>query len=156
MRKEDVLKEIDATREYFLRGIRGLDEKDSGFAPTPEQFTVAAQVAHVAQTLEWFREGAFGSGFTMDFAEHDRMARSVTSLKDAVALFHRNVDTLRAAVAARSQAELDAPFPPNPILSGPLWSMVSGIVDHTAHHRGCLAVYTRLLGKVPPMPYADM
>jgi uncharacterized damage-inducible protein DinB len=26
-------------------------------------------------------------------------------------------------------------------------------VEHTAHHRGALTVYSRLLGKVPPMPY---
>ncbi len=28
--------------------------------------------------------------------------------------------------------------------------------SHTAHHRGALAVYARLLGKVPAMPYMDM
>jgi hypothetical protein len=31
-----------------------------------------------------------------------------------------------------------------------------GSTDHTAHHRGALTVYSRLLGKVPKMPYADM
>ena len=36
----------------------------------------------------------------------------------------------------------------------PRLGVVSGIVDHTAHHRGSLAVYARLRGKVPPMPYA--
>jgi uncharacterized damage-inducible protein DinB len=27
------------------------------------------------------------------------------------------------------------------------------MVEHTAHHRGALTVYSRKLGKVPPMPY---
>jgi uncharacterized damage-inducible protein DinB len=27
------------------------------------------------------------------------------------------------------------------------------MVEHTAHHRGALTVYSRLLGKVPLMPY---
>jgi hypothetical protein len=27
------------------------------------------------------------------------------------------------------------------------------MVEHTAHHRGALTAYSRLLGKVPPMPY---
>ena len=35
----------------------------------------------------------------------------------------------------------------------PRLAVVSGIVDHTAHHRGALSVYCRLLNKVPPMPY---
>jgi uncharacterized damage-inducible protein DinB len=37
----------------------------------------------------------------------------------------------------------------------PRWSVVSAISDHTAHHRGALTVYSRLLGKVPVMPYAE-
>jgi len=35
----------------------------------------------------------------------------------------------------------------------PLFEIIGAMVEHTAHHRGALAVYTRLLGKVPPMPY---
>jgi len=27
------------------------------------------------------------------------------------------------------------------------------MVEHTAHHRGALTVYSRVLGKVPAMPY---
>jgi uncharacterized damage-inducible protein DinB len=34
-------------------------------------------------------------------------------------------------------------------MSGVVW----GMIEHTAHHRGALTVYSRLLGKVPPMPY---
>jgi len=156
MLKDELLKEIDATREFFLRGIRSLDEADSNFAPSADVYTVAAQVVHVAQTVEWFREGTFGAGFDMNFAEHDRAARACKSLREAIALFHRHVDALRATVAAKSQAELDAPFAPNPIMQGARWTFLFGVADHTAHHRGSLAVYTRLLGKVPPMPYADM
>ena len=31
---------------------------------------------------------------------------------------------------------------------------VSGLGDHIAHHRGALADYARLCGRVPAMPYA--
>ena len=31
----------------------------------------------------------------------------------------------------------------------PRSSIVDGLADHTAHHRGSLAVYARLRGKVP-------
>jgi uncharacterized damage-inducible protein DinB len=37
----------------------------------------------------------------------------------------------------------------------PRHSVVSALMDHTAHHRGALTVYARLLGKVSPMPYMD-
>jgi len=46
------------------------------------------------------------------------------------------------------------PMPEGPVLGGaPRIAIVSGITDHTAHHRGALTVYARLSGKVPPMPY---
>ena len=36
----------------------------------------------------------------------------------------------------------------------PRLALVTGLGDHTAHHRGVLAVYARLCGRVPAMPYA--
>lgn len=57
-------------------------------------------------------------------------------------------------VGATSEADLYAPIPDDRIMPGsPRIAVISGIVDHTAHHRGSLAVYARLLGKEPPMPY---
>jgi uncharacterized damage-inducible protein DinB len=35
----------------------------------------------------------------------------------------------------------------------PRESIIGGIVDHTAHHRGALSVYARLVGREPAMPY---
>jgi uncharacterized damage-inducible protein DinB len=36
----------------------------------------------------------------------------------------------------------------------PKRTILHGMPDHTARHRGSLAVHVRTLGKVPPMPYA--
>jgi uncharacterized damage-inducible protein DinB len=35
----------------------------------------------------------------------------------------------------------------------PVSDIVWATVEHTAHHRGALTVYSRSLGKVLPMPY---
>jgi len=60
-----------------------------------------------------------------------------------------------SVVGAASDETLLEPIPNDMILDGaPRMAVISAIVDHTAHHRGSLAVYARLLGKVPPMPYA--
>lgn len=156
MIKDTMLTELESVREFFLRAIRPLEEKDSAFVPTPGSYSVAAQIAHVAWTIEWFREGAFGKGFDMNFAEHDRLARECTSVKAGIALFNKHMDAMKATVASRTEAQLQEHFADNPIIKGPKWTMLVGIADHTAHHRGSLAVYTRLLGKTPQMPYADM
>ncbi|MBM3757191.1 MAG: hypothetical protein FJW38_24810 [Acidobacteria bacterium] len=51
--------QIAAAQEYFNRSTRSLTEPLSGYAPSEGMFTATQQVAHVAQTVEWFIEGAF-------------------------------------------------------------------------------------------------
>jgi len=55
---------------------------------------------------------------------------------------------------SHSAEDLAGPLPPGPVMGGqPTSEIVWAMVEHTAHHRGALTVYSRLLGKVPPMPY---
>ena len=65
------------------------------------------------------------------------------------------IDGMLHPVQEGLQEELRASLPPGPIMGGvPREAFVNGLADHTAHHRGALTVYSRLLGKVPDMPYA--
>ena len=145
------------TKEYFDRSTRALEEKDSGFAPNPGIFTAAQQVAHVAQTVDWFLEGAFGKGFDMNFEGHLKQVENVRSLKEARAWLDRSFAKAIDTIGSKSAAELSAPMQAGPVMGGePRAEIVPGIVDHTAHHRGALSIYARQLGKVPPMPYMEM
>jgi hypothetical protein len=64
--------------------------------------------------------------------------------------FAKAVEFLRS----RSPEELALPLPAGPVMGGqPIGDIVWSMVEHTAHHRGALTVYSRLLGKVPAMPY---
>ena len=81
---------------------------------------------------------------------------SATSLEEARRWLERAFAAGRAAIAAHGAAEWDAPLPDGPIMGGaPRFTVLGAIRDHTAHHRGALAVYARLRGKVPPMPYIE-
>jgi len=154
MNAQHAIDELNATEKVFNRTCECLEEADSGFAPLPEMMTAAQQVAHVAGTVEWFVEGVFSpSGFDMDFEAGAAKCNAVTSLAEARAWLARAFAAARDAFAARSDAELAAALPENPILQGPLYGVIEAIVDHTAHHRGALTVYARLRGKVPAMPY---
>jgi len=142
--------------DFFNRGTASLTESDSAFAPQPEMMSMASQVAHVAHTVDWFMEGAFSSnGFDMNFAQHEAEARQVTSLTVARV---RLADAYARAIAtleSMSLAELQKPIAAGPIMGGaPRLALASALGDHTAHHRGALAVYARLSGRVPAMPYA--
>lgn len=148
---------IDIMRSFFDRTTSVFDEADSGFAPRPGTFTVAQQVAHVAQTIDWFINGAFDAeGFSLDFEGHEATVREVGSLTEARAWLDRAVANAKQTVSNKTDEEMVAPLPDGPIMPGvPRAAIFDAISDHTAHHRGSLAVYARLLGKVPPMPYGS-
>lgn len=150
------LQELTTMEAFFTRSTSALDEADSGFAPTPELMTVAQQVAHVAHSVDWFIDGAFRrkDGFDLDFEGAQKRIDAVTSLKAARASFKRSVENAVKVVQSKSMEELMAPLPAGPVMGGaPKCAIFAALADHTAHHRGSLAVYARLLGKTPPMPY---
>jgi uncharacterized damage-inducible protein DinB len=157
MTPESLVAELKSSKEFFDRATRNLDEKDAGFAPVEGMLTAAQQVAHVAQTIDWFIEGAFGSGFTMDFEQHIKDVEKIKTLKDGRAWLEKSYAQAIKAFEQRSEAEIMKPLPAGPIMGGmPRAAIAGAIAEHTAHHRGALSVYTRLRGKVPPMPYMEM
>ena len=117
--------------------------------------TVAQQVAHAAQTLDWFIEGASrAEGFDLDFEKHAKALAAVTSLAAAREMLAASYAKAIQFLRSRSPEDLARPLPPGPVMGGqPVSDIVWAMVEHTAHHRGALTVYSRSLGKVPPMPY---
>jgi uncharacterized damage-inducible protein DinB len=158
MIKQSLREQITAVHEFFNRSTRELAEADSAYAPKDGMFTTAAQIAHVAQTIEWFVDGAFApAGFSMEFDAMDKKVRACKSVQAGRAWFEESVSHVRDVIEKHSDEEWMAPLPPGPIMGGAPRSAIFGaIYDHTAHHRGALTVYARLLGKVSPMPYMDM
>jgi len=151
----DFAKQLLASQDFFERSTRVLDEANSGFRPKEEMMTVAQQVAHTAQTLDWFIEGASRrEGFDLDFAKHVKALESVTSLAAARKMLEKAYGNAISFLRSRSAEDLAQPLPPGPVMGGqPISEIVWAMVEHTAHHRGALTVYSRQLGKVPPMPY---
>jgi len=143
-------------KECFDRTTACFTEEEAGFAPVPGVFTVAQHVAHVAQTIDWFLDGAFRpEGFDTDFASHLARVERVTSLAEARAWLDRAVVRGVEILESKGPEEMAQPIAPGPVLGGaPRSAILAGITDHTAHHRGALSVYARLRGKIPPMPYA--
>lgn len=156
MQPEAIKMQMQSTLEFFKRSTRELKEEHSGFKPTEGQYTAAAQVAHVAQTIEWFFDSAFAKDWNMDFEGLDKEVRACKSLEEAHSWLDRAVKKAVETAEAHSAEEWATPFPPNPIMGEtPRFTIVGAIVDHTAHHRGALTVYQRLLGLTPAMPYME-
>jgi len=150
------VKELLASKEFFERSTRVLEESDSEFRPQEGMLTAAQQVAHAAQTLEWFIQGASRpEGFDLDFAKHSQQVAQVTSLAAARHWMEIAYETAIQFFRSHNEADLAKPLPAGPVMGGqPISDIAWGMIEHTAHHRGALTVYSRLRGKIPPMPYA--
>lgn len=154
--KASALHEIDSTLRFFEKTVSNLREEDSTFAPTPEMMTTAQHVAHTGLTVDWFREGGFDGEWNMDFEGEAKKIAAYTSLTASLELLREAFARLRQRTEASSEEELGENMPDNPILGvQPRYHLFEALIDHTGHHRGTLAVYTRLRGRVPPMPYMD-
>lgn len=158
MEKQAIVKELNSALEFFERSTRPLTDEHSDFRPNHEQMTVAQQIAHTAQTVDWFFEGAFRpEGFDMDFAAHGKALEGIKSVSEARTWLRKSFASAIQAAESHSQEEWEAPMAEGPIMGGePRSAIIGAIMDHTAHHRGALTVYSRVLGLKPPMPYGDM
>jgi uncharacterized damage-inducible protein DinB len=151
----DFANQLLASKEFFERSTRVLDEADSGFRPREGMMTVAQLVAHTAQTLDWFIVGVSRpEGFDFDFEKQAKALAAATSLAAARQMLETAYANAIGFLRSRSPEDLARPLPPGPVMGGqPVSDIVWGMVEHTAHHRGALTVYTREIGKVPPIPY---
>ncbi len=111
--------ELKNAEQFFNRSTSALSEEHSGVKPAPGMMTAAQQVAHAAQTIDWFIEGAFRpEGFDTDFAAHAKALEDFTSLTAARAWFEKAVAAARATMSTKSDAELMAPIAAGPIMGG--------------------------------------
>lgn len=151
----DFANQLIASQDFFDRSTRTLEEPDSGYRPAEGTMTAAQQVAHAAQTLDWFVEGASRpEGFDLNFEQHAKALEAVTSLAAARKMMKTAYENAIAFIRTKTPEQLAAPLPEGPVMGGqPVSDIVWAMVEHTAHHRGALTVYARLRGKTPPMPY---
>ena len=155
MKQETLASQLKTFKVFFDRSISCLKEVDSTFAPVEGMKTVAQQVAHVAQTVDWFFEGVFrAEGFDMNFEKLEAGTAGFTSLASAREWLDRSFAAAEGVILEHSAEEWAQPLPAGPVMGGePRSAVVGALNDHTAHHRGALAVYSRLRGHVPAMPY---
>ena len=153
--RDDLAENIRLSLVYFERSTEALEEKDSEFRPTDSMMSVAQQVAHVAHSIHWLLNGAFSpDGFDMNFDQHMKEVGAVTSLSAAREQVRSAFADVLEQMQTRPLEEWLVPIVPNPVMAGePRYHALDGVIDHTAHHRGALTVYSRLLGKTPAMPY---
>jgi uncharacterized damage-inducible protein DinB len=155
--KQGLIEQLKTQESFFLNTISVLSEEDSNFKPQAEMYSVAQQIAHAADTVGWFFDGVFtDKGYDMNFENYNEKMEKYTSLEESVKYFKDEFAKGISKLETIDDSELYEPIKGEIMTGAPKLAIVGAISDHTAHHRGSLAVYARLLGKVPKMPYGEM
>ncbi len=154
--KDGLIEQLKMQEKFFLNTIDCLTEEDSDFKPQDEMYTVAQHISHTAETYDWFIEGAFGNGFDMNFDNYEERMKKYASLKAGIEQLKTAVANSIEKIQSYSEKKLMMPIAGAIMNGAPKIIIISALGDHTAHHRGALSVYARLLGKKPQMPYGEM
>jgi len=155
--KEGLIEQLKTQKFFFMNTISCMSEEDSSFKPKDEMYTVAQHIGHAAETYDWFMEGAFGDkGFDMNFENYKDRMKKYTSFNQCVQQFKDAIANAIQKIESLPDSELIAPITGEIMTGAPKMSLIGANADHTAHHRGALAVYARLLDKKPKMPYSEM
>ena len=113
---EGLVKQLETTQTFFKKTLSIFAPEDEGFAPFPELYSVAGHVAHVAESIDWFLEGAFGDGWDLEFDAMITKAKAVTSLVEASEWMERAFANAIAVVSAASDQVLLESIPDTRIM----------------------------------------
>lgn len=145
-----------AERTRLELALADFKPENGDFSPAEGMMTVAQQMHHVAHTIKWFREGAWGNGFVMDPAAFEREATSPQTYEKARKELDEAYEDFIQFLEGKSAEELAEPIADKQMMTGaPKFAVISSNNEHTAHHRGALTVYLRLLGVKPKMVYSE-
>src|SRR5438105_13323733 len=122
---------LKQVRQFFNTSTKCFDEDDAGFAPKPGMFTVAQHIAHSAQVIPWFIEGAFSpAGMSTDFEAMEKITRSVATLKEARAsMDHACADAI-AFIEKKSMSDFMQPIAGHIMAGAPRVATFTAIADH--------------------------
>lgn len=135
-------------RAVTLQFLDALTEEELGWRPTPESMSCDQQLLHAAQAEDFHERGLFGGEWNRDRL---RLPVPMPSKAELRARFSEVRARMGARLATLAPADLDAPCAhPNATNSFNLRWWLTFLLEHEVHHKGQLAVYFRLMGKLAP------
>jgi len=156
-----LLPEFDHEMAVTRKVLERVDSAQFGWKPHDKSMSLGRLATHVAEIPQWGHTILTQTEFNMVDGEYKPTAAATTA--EVLELFDGQVKTIRAVLAARTDAEFMSTwtFKQN---GQELFGMPraaawrSWVMSHLIHHRGQLSVYLRQTGaKVPGIygPSAD-
>ena len=142
---ESILPEFDQEMANARKVLERVPEDKLDWRAHPKSNTIGWNANHLAEIPGWV-EGTLAE-LSFDIAGYQ--SPKLTSRKDILDLFDRNVAAARKAIAAVNDEEMSKMWSltqnAKPIITMPRSAVIrSFILNHLIHHRAILCVYLRL------------
>jgi len=158
-----ILRIFDPEMELLRRTLERVPERRLGWRPHPEARSIDELAVHLARIPGWVESMLVQDGYDLAGGAgegHGKRRDEPATKEGMLALFDANRVRARAAIAARSDAELNESWrlerSSEIILKLTRAEALSiYVLDHAIHHRGQLTVYLRLLDVPVPALYGS-
>ncbi|QEH38478.1 DinB superfamily protein [Aquisphaera giovannonii] len=147
---ETLLPEFDQEMASTRKVLERLPDDKLDWKAHPKSHTIGWNANHVADIPHWIVEVLTKPALDIAPADGPRyQTPALTSRREILENFDRNVAEARAAIAAAKDEDVRQPWSllsgGQPIMAMPRAAMIRGMVlNHLIHHRAHLCVYYRL------------
>ena len=154
--KEVMLPEFDHEMGTTRKLLERVPWNDASWKPHPKSMSLGELAGHLAEMPGWVGTIMQDSSFDMVSGGDGRA--TFGSTKELLAAFDQSVAKARAAIAARTDAEMMAPWTlkkaGEDLFTVPKVGVLrTFLLNHVIHHRGQLSVYLRLRDVPVPSIY---
>ena len=144
----------DQTRQkygVYLRLLEAIPADRYHSHPVPGMRTPAELAVHVSGSIvRDIAQGVAKGAITADESAESTVASGLRTKADLISFARKCWDQANVAVAAISDAQLQAMVPTPWGMTFPGWVGFNILNDEFLHHRGQLSAYARLCGVAPP------
>lgn len=145
---DDLTEHLDRLRAVTLSFLDSVRDEDLNFRPTPEQYSLGQQLLHIAQAEDLYAHGLFHSEWDYERVRFPGSLPPTAEIRDFFVDVRAHTRKHIARLDPRRLDEI-VKIPGSP-LEHTLRSWLWFLVEHEMHHKAQVAVYLRLLDRVPP------
>ena len=147
--RDALLPEFDHETANTRKVLERVPEDKLDWRPHPKSWDAAELASHLANIPSWVGETFRGDSIDLSSPDGPKPDPKVTSRKELLERFDKNVTAARAALAAADNEQFMQPWSLKndgvTIFTMPKAAVIrSWVFNHSVHHRAQLAMYLRL------------
>lgn len=145
---DDLREHLERFRAVTLQSLDLVTDRDLGWRPGPDHYTLGQQFLHIAQSEDFQIQGHLHGDWDLERGRFPDRALTVDELR---VLLKETRDRTMAALDELDDGRLGEPVDlgnEQPVRTLRWWLWLQ--VVHEVHHKAQIAVYLRQMGKTPP------